>query len=1226
MGHFRVRALSVFCIGLVAVSMVSGCGGGSVTETAPTVPGSPTAPPPSSAAPPVVTSVTPASVLAGSAAFSLQINGTGFVTASVASWNGAALVTTYVSATSLQAAVPASLAGSGGTFAILVANPDGQKSAGSPSNVAVDNPVPGITSLSPSQTTAASGAADVVITGSGFEPGTVASFGGKPRVTNLQSGTQLTMALTAADFATSGQVNVTVANPAPGGGVSPPAIFNVDPLPPAPPVITGTDPASLLAGSPASTVTIIGTGFLPDARVTVNGMSQVPASVTATSMQITIPAHGPGLTGLIPLQVVEGAGVSNFFNLPLVNPVPAIQSISPTTVTAGSPGLTLAMQATGLISGTQVTVNGVAYTNFSANQMGLVEVDVPASALAQVGTVSISLTNPAPGGGTSNTVTINVVAGSTYLRSVSLPANALTWNPQENVIYAAIPASAGSYANSVVAIDPATAKIARAQTMQGEPSLLAISGDQQYLYVAMSGIATIARLKLPGLTLDIQWKVGPAPGVTAISDMHVAPGSPHTIAVAQEAGAQGGSEIAIYDDAVMRPQTAGGGIAPIGYVNVFQWGADATTIYATESTESGGPEFLYSVNAQGATLLNTDGGVFSNFQKLLAYDGDGGRLYDPAGDVVDAPTGRSLGSFPNGGITFAVDSSQRRVYFLGTTLYPDGGNYPSDSPVPQISVYDEDHFGSQGSVALPAVAGTISVYGGAYLVRWGTAGLAFNTGSSIYILDGPFVTPGAVASSSVGTFAAAPPQLSAMSLESVVAGSPDVTIQLTGHNFTQSTIVTWNNNILAATVLSDTEVQVTIPAAALTKPAAALMYAANSLGEGISNALAFSVLPDLGTGMQLTALNLSGTDLAWNAATNHLYVAVSDTDSLYPQSIATVDPAAGKILSTLPVAANPFVLSIAGDDHYLYAGFQNYANVQRYALPGLTPDLLIPLGIDDGYLGWSPGSVESCDFAVSMMVAPGLDTTIAVTQGNAALEPVGCGSAVVIDGATQRPVSLSTRANNVFYDFSKLTWGADATAIYAQGDICCTFQPISSLSVSASGLVFDQVSRTDDYLGYRPHFDVGTGLIYSDGGAVTQPSNLAQVGNFNASGLMVPDSALGVAYFLGQSSAQTGRQAGVSFTLQIFDLKTYALLDSIVIPDVIGYPNQLVRWGISGMAFTTGDYEGDRAQGMLYILSGPKIARTTPSVQPPPADTDRVQFTWSAHLRKRPANTVLVGR
>jgi hypothetical protein len=61
----------------------------------------------------------------------LQINGSGFVSGSVASWNGANLTTTYVSGTELKAAVHASLAATGGSFAIAVANPDGQKSGSS---------------------------------------------------------------------------------------------------------------------------------------------------------------------------------------------------------------------------------------------------------------------------------------------------------------------------------------------------------------------------------------------------------------------------------------------------------------------------------------------------------------------------------------------------------------------------------------------------------------------------------------------------------------------------------------------------------------------------------------------------------------------------------------------------------------------------------------------------------------------------------------------------------------------------------------------------------------------------------------------------------------------------------------------------------------------------------------------------------------------------------------
>ena len=122
------RLLRLIFTGYLA-SAVIGCGGGSVAGTTPNSPGNPTPPSTTASAPPVIISVGPASIAAGSAAFTLQINGSGFVSGSVASWNGTSLTTTYVSATELKAAVPASLAATGGSFAIAVANPDGQSPA-----------------------------------------------------------------------------------------------------------------------------------------------------------------------------------------------------------------------------------------------------------------------------------------------------------------------------------------------------------------------------------------------------------------------------------------------------------------------------------------------------------------------------------------------------------------------------------------------------------------------------------------------------------------------------------------------------------------------------------------------------------------------------------------------------------------------------------------------------------------------------------------------------------------------------------------------------------------------------------------------------------------------------------------------------------------------------------------------------------------------------------------
>ena len=205
--------------------VVLGCGGGSVAGTTP--PGNSSPPNTSALASPAVTSVAPATVPAGSAAFTLQINGSGFVSGSAVSWNGTSLTTTYISATELKAAVPASLAATGGSFAITVANPDGLTSGSNSPKVVVDNPLPSITSLSPASVTAGSGAVNVVVTGAGFVQSSIASFAGNGRPTTVQSATQLTMALTAADLANAGSVKVTVANPVPGGGVSAPATLTL---------------------------------------------------------------------------------------------------------------------------------------------------------------------------------------------------------------------------------------------------------------------------------------------------------------------------------------------------------------------------------------------------------------------------------------------------------------------------------------------------------------------------------------------------------------------------------------------------------------------------------------------------------------------------------------------------------------------------------------------------------------------------------------------------------------------------------------------------------------------------------------------------------------------------------------------------------------------------------------------------------------------------------------
>jgi hypothetical protein len=72
---------------------------------------------------PVIGSLSPPVASAGSAAFTLSVNGTGFTAASTAYWGTTALSTQYVNGTQLTAQVPASAIANTGTGAVTVQNP-----------------------------------------------------------------------------------------------------------------------------------------------------------------------------------------------------------------------------------------------------------------------------------------------------------------------------------------------------------------------------------------------------------------------------------------------------------------------------------------------------------------------------------------------------------------------------------------------------------------------------------------------------------------------------------------------------------------------------------------------------------------------------------------------------------------------------------------------------------------------------------------------------------------------------------------------------------------------------------------------------------------------------------------------------------------------------------------------------------------------------------------------
>jgi len=72
---------------------------------------------------PTLTSISPASATAGSAATTMVVSGSNFVSGAVVNWNGTALPSTFTSATSLSTSISSALLATAGTASITVTNP-----------------------------------------------------------------------------------------------------------------------------------------------------------------------------------------------------------------------------------------------------------------------------------------------------------------------------------------------------------------------------------------------------------------------------------------------------------------------------------------------------------------------------------------------------------------------------------------------------------------------------------------------------------------------------------------------------------------------------------------------------------------------------------------------------------------------------------------------------------------------------------------------------------------------------------------------------------------------------------------------------------------------------------------------------------------------------------------------------------------------------------------------
>jgi hypothetical protein len=212
-----------------------------------------------------------------------------------------------------------------------------------------------------------------------------------------------------------GTVTITVVTSPPGGGTTQGILFTISPTVSPVPNISSLSPSGVLTGGGGVELQVMGTNFVAQSTVAVNGSRRSTTFVNSTLVETALTASDIATPGVLQITVVNpvnpppGGGSSNTFPLNILNPFPTITAVSPTSAQAGSTPGTLTVTGTGFIGSqiSQISVNGVLRPTTFVSSTSLTT-PLTGSDLLVAGMDQITVVTSTPGGGTSNILTFPV--------------------------------------------------------------------------------------------------------------------------------------------------------------------------------------------------------------------------------------------------------------------------------------------------------------------------------------------------------------------------------------------------------------------------------------------------------------------------------------------------------------------------------------------------------------------------------------------------------------------------------------------------------------------------------------------------------------------------------------------------------------------------------------------------------------------------------------------------
>lgn len=526
----------------------------------------------------------------------------------------------------------------------------------------------------------------------------------------------------------------------------------------------------------------------PASYCTMN-LTFAPTKAGARTGTLVIADNQPGSPHTIPL---SGNGLTAYT-------VPAITFLN--SVPTDAQPAQLQISGSNFFPGSQVIVNGSPRATHGGYGT-TIEADLTAADLAQPGELSVTVSNPAPGGGVSNTFLATVYG---VVRNINV--NHAVWVPSSGLLYATVSTGSPTHANQVVAINPSTQAVVSAWSVGNGPNQLAVSGDGTLLYVGLDGDGKVAQISLPAGTVNFSVGLGvdPSFGKPQVADaIRVLPGAPHSwvLTLCATAFVPCGEGVAVFDDSVERPSAFNGGqTQPDGLLFI---GSNAAVLYGTTFNQAPSTFYEFAINSSGITqtqAVQNFGGTSPGGGPL---DTDGTSIYVNNGQVINPATLAIASTIPTAvsedGIK--VDAPSSRVYFAGFGNLAPAPNGPSFSYGNfAVAAYGLSSQTLSGFVQMDENPGMPEVF------RYGTNGIALDSITGLFFLQ----------TSITGTpLTAARLAVNGWSPTEVSAGSASVPLTITGTQFAAGDTLTANGVALSVVVVNSNEITSTIPSTLLT--------------------------------------------------------------------------------------------------------------------------------------------------------------------------------------------------------------------------------------------------------------------------------------------------------------------------------------------------------------------------------------------------------------------------